>query len=86
MTSAHASRTLRITLEFPNSFLEEHQIKVDQLQRWLNRAEHPSKKGSTIDFQYVAAKGAPAAAAIVLQGQNIMHLEAIKMRSALQYE
>ncbi|CZT16734.1 uncharacterized protein RCC_02569 [Ramularia collo-cygni] len=48
MTSVNASQTLRISLQFPPATLN-----VTELQRWLNRSVHPTKKGAKIDFQYI---------------------------------
>lgn len=83
MTSANASRILRITLEFTGTGAH-----MDQLRRWLNRSEHPTKKGSTIDFQYAATTGTKKSLPVdsyILKGvQSNTRVETVKIRKALQ--
>lgn len=44
-----AKRTIIIDLVFPSNIVYHWPL----LNRWLNRADHPTKKGTKVDFQYV---------------------------------
>lgn len=86
MTAVNATRTLLITLEFPDEYPD-----LPQLYRWLNRSEHPTKKGAKIDFQYVSAKkfarilhGGSHYQTAPLAALKDGRLETIKIRSAVE--